>query len=123
MKDEVRGNWDLRKRTEQFALDCIRLVEMIPQTIAGKHIGGQLLRASTSVAANYRASRLAQSKAGFIAKQSIVIEEADESEFWLDMLCKSKIFETEETARLKNEAHEIASIFISSRRTAQQNKR
>ena len=122
MKDEGKRMTDLRKRTEQFALDCIRLVEMIPKSFAGKHMGMQLLRSSTSVAANYRASQLAQSKLVFISKLSIVIEEADEAEFWLDMLGKSKIFDTEETARLKNEAHEIASIFIVGRRNAQSKK-
>ena len=62
------------------------LVEKLPNTYLGNHIRGQMIRAGTSVAANYRAARLAQSRASFISKISIVIEEADESRFWCEII-------------------------------------
>jgi four helix bundle protein len=72
---------ELKRRTKEFAHRCVKLALALPKTQPGNHISGQLIRCATSVAANYRASCLAQSKAGFIAKLSIVLEEADESAF------------------------------------------
>ncbi|MGD8663112.1 MAG: four helix bundle protein, partial [Desulfobacterales bacterium] len=77
---------ELKLRTKKFAHRCVRLAMALPNTKLGNHIQGQLIRCSTSVASNYRAARLAQSKAGFISKLSIVIEEADESYFWLEFI-------------------------------------
>ena len=77
---------DLKKRTKQFALRVINLVESLPNTQAAKVIGNQLLRSSTSVPANYRASCRARSNAEFMAKLGIVEEETDESVFWMEML-------------------------------------
>lgn len=74
-------NTDLKLRTKIFAHRCVKLALSLPNTYLGNHIKGQLIRASTSVAANYRATCLAQTKASFISKISIVIEEADESNF------------------------------------------
>jgi len=68
----------------------------LPNTYLGNHIKGQLIRASTSVAANYRAACLAQSKASFIAKISIVIEEVDESLFWLEFINDEKLISFKE---------------------------
>ena len=72
---------DLTERTKKFAHRCVKLVTALPETPLGKHIQGQLIRCSTSVAANYRATCLSQSQASFIAKLSIVLEEADEAAF------------------------------------------
>ena len=77
---------DLKKRTKQFALRAIKLVESLPKTQTAKVIGDQLLRSSTSVPANYRASCRARSNAEFRAKLGIVEEETDESVFWMEML-------------------------------------
>ena len=76
---------DLKKRTKQFALRAIKLVESLPKTQTARVIGGQLLRNSTSVPANYRASCRARSNAEFRAKLGIVEEETDESVFWIEM--------------------------------------
>jgi len=76
----------LTERTKEFAHRCVKLALALPETALGKHIRGQVIRCSTSVAANYRATCLAQSKAGFIAKISIVLEETDESAFWLEFI-------------------------------------
>ena len=110
---------ELKLRTKKFAHDCIRLVLQLPNTYLCNHIKGQLIRCSTSVAANYRAACLGQSKASFISKISIVIEEADESEFWLEFIIDESLLNKDQVDSLKNEAHELASIFISSRMTAQ----
>ncbi|MGI8838489.1 MAG: four helix bundle protein [Pyrinomonadaceae bacterium] len=75
---------DLKKRTKQFALRILKLVAALPNTVEGRAIGGQLVRAGTSVAANYRAACRGRSKAEFIAKMGTVEEEADESAFWLE---------------------------------------
>lgn len=110
---------DLKDRTKKFALDCITLTEKLPNTYLGRHIKGQLIRCGTSVAANYRAAKHGQTKPVFISKLSIVIEEADESEFWLEVIEEKQIIRDNEVSKLKNEAHELASIFIKSRMTAQ----
>ena len=114
---------DLRNRTKKFAIDCIALTEKLPNTYLARHIKGQLIRSGTSVAANYRAAKHGQTKAVFISKISIVIEESDESEFWLEIIEENHLINKDpEVNRLKNEAHELASIFIKSRMTAQKNK-
>jgi four helix bundle protein len=73
---------ELKQRTKEFGHRCVKLALELPNGQLGKHISGQLIRCSTSVAANYRASCIAQSKASFISKLSIVLEESDESSFW-----------------------------------------
>lgn len=113
---------ELKNRTKKFSHECTKLALLLPNTYLGNHIKGQLIRCSTSVASNYRAVCLAQSKAAFISKISIVIEEADETEFWLEFILDENIFQTETVGKLRIEAHELASIFISSRITAQRNK-
>lgn len=99
----------------------MKLALTLLNTFLGNHIKGQLIRCSTSVAANYRAACLAPSKASFVSKISIVIEEADESEFWLEFIIDEKLLKQEDVEALKKEAHELASIFIFSRMTAQRN--
>ena len=86
---------DLVGRTKKFAHDCVKLAVNLPNTYLGNHIKGQLIRCSTSVAANYRAARLGQTKAVFISKISIVIEEADEAEFWLEFIVDEKLLTKE----------------------------
>ncbi len=108
---------ELIKRNKRFAVRCVRLAENLPDTKLGNHIRGQLIRCSTSVAANYRASKLAQSRAAFVAKLSIVIEEADETEFWIELGCEFNLFELTEAKKLIKEAHELASIYIATRNT------
>jgi len=82
---------ELKKRTKAFAHRCVKLAVALPDSLLGNHIRRQLIRCSTSVAANYRATLLAQTKAAFISKTSIVIEEADESEFWLEFIMDEKL--------------------------------
>lgn len=110
---------ELKNRTQDFAHRCVKLALSLPNTILGRHLQGQLIRASTSVAANYRAVCLAQSKASFTSKLSIVIEEADESLFWLEFILKENLIKKERIAGLIKEAGELTAIFIASRKTIQ----
>jgi four helix bundle protein len=113
---------ELKKRTKEFAHRCVKLAITLPKTDLGTHIRKQLIRCATSVAANYRATLLAQTKAAFISKISIVIEESDESEFWLEFVIDEKIIQKKRILPLFNEAHELTSIFVSTRKTAQKRK-
>jgi len=112
---------ELKKRTKKFAHDCIKLATLLPENSIGWHIQKQLIRAATSVAANYRASCHAQSKASFVSKISIVIEEADETEFWLEFIEEENLLKDTIISSLISEAHELASIFVATRKTAQKN--
>jgi four helix bundle protein len=110
---------ELKKRTKEFAHGAVKLSVTLPKSVLGEHIGKQLVRCATSVAANYRAAALSQTKASFVAKISIVIEEADEAEFWLEFIIDERIVAKENVSPYLNEAYELASIFIQTRRTAQ----
>ena len=115
-------NIELKRRTKQFALRCIKMSYALPDTSLGKHIRGQIIRSSTSVAANYRAACLAQSKAGFIAKLSIVVEEVDETLFWLEIIVEEKLLQKVKIESLVQKADELTAIFISARKTARKNR-
>jgi four helix bundle protein len=113
---------ELKIRTKQFAHRCVKLSTALPKTQLGNHIRGQLIRCSTSVASNYRAAGLAQSKASFISKLSIVIEEADESYFWLEFIIDERLLKKNLVEPLLNEADELTAIFVTSRKTAGRTK-
>ena len=112
---------ELKKRTKEFAHKCVKLSASLPNSYLGNHIKGQLIRCSTSVVANYRAACRSQTKAGFIAKLSVVIEEADESYFWLGFIIDEKLIVNQEIKELLSEADQLTAIFISSRKTARRN--
>ena len=114
---------ELKRRLKLFALRILKLVAALPRTIAGKVIGGQLARAGTSVPANYRAACRARSKAEFISRLGVVEEEADESEFWLEMIVDSGLMKLRLVQPLITEAHEIVAIMTSSRISAARNQR
>lgn len=109
---------ELRKRTKEFAHRCIKVAMALPDTALGRHVRGQLIRCSTSVASNYRAACIAQSRASFISKISIVLEEADESYFWLEFIIDEKLLKKDPVSPLLKEAAELTSIFMASRKTA-----
>jgi len=108
---------ELKDRSKCIAHRCVKLALKLPDTLLGKHISGQLIRCSTSVAANYRATCLAQSQASFVSKISIVIEECDEVEFWLEFIVDAELMSKERISDLIKEANELSRIFISSRKT------
>ena len=113
---------ELIKRTKEFAHRCVKLAMALPETALGKHLRRQVIRCSTSVAANYRATCLSQSKASFTAKLSIVLEEADEAAFWLEFIIDEKLLKENIVKPLFQEAKELTKIFASSRMTASTKK-
>ena len=110
---------ELKERTQGFAHRCVKLAHALPNSTLGRHIKGQLTRCATSVASNYRAACMAQSKASFISKLSIVIEEVDESYFWIEFIIDENIMKKEQVEPLLKEADELTAIFTTSRKTAQ----
>jgi four helix bundle protein len=107
----------LRDQTKQFAIGIVKLVGIFPNNEESRIIGRQLMRSATSVAANYRAVCRARSKAEFIAKIGIVVEEADETVFWLEMITDLNILSPEKTGELFKEANELLAIFSASNQT------
>ena len=109
----------LRERTKRLAIRIVKLFRILPATEEARVIGRQVLRSGTSVGANYRAVCRARSRAEFTARMGVVIEEADETVFWLEMLIDCGVLPRERLAGLLNEADELVRIFAASRRTAQ----
>lgn len=101
-----------------FAHRCVKLASALPRSELGRMIAGQLMRSATSVASNYRAACLAQSKAAFVAKISVVLEEADESAFWMEFIIEEKLLSAQRVASLYDEAQELTRIFAASRKTS-----
>ena len=108
----------MKIRTKNFAKRVINLCRILPETREGKLIGNQLFRSGTSVGANYRAACRGRSRADFIAKLGIVLEEADESLYWLEILAETEIIKPDLLRSLMNEAEELVSIFVASLNTA-----
>jgi four helix bundle protein len=108
----------LKDRTKNFALRIIPVIRSLPPGLEGRVIGHQLLRSGTSVASNYRAVCRARSRAEFLAKLAIVIEEADESAFWLELLIDAGLVPESKLNDLKCEANQLVAIFNASRTTA-----
>ena len=109
---------ELKKRSKQFAIRVIRMIQALPKTDVARVIGKQLLRSATSVAANYRAVCRARSKAEFVAKMGVVVEEIDESVFWLELLVDTDIVTPSRMGELQKEASELLAIFAASQHTA-----
>ena len=108
----------LRDRTKAFAVRVVRVYRTLPYKTDAQILGKQLLRSGTAVAANYRAACRARSKAEWIAKIGIVVEEADETVFWLEMLCDCEIVSRERLRELTTEAQELSALFTASQHTA-----
>ncbi len=112
-----------RKRTFDFGIRCIRVVEALPKSATAQVIGRQLLRAATSVGANYRAAVRGRSRADFIAKLGIVEEECDEALHWMEVLIELKIVPEPRLADLQREGNEILAITVASIKTARRNSK
>jgi four helix bundle protein len=112
---------ELKKRTKRFALEIIKLVDELPNTLAGRTIGNQIIRSGTSVASNYRSACRTRSNADFISKITVVEEESDETLFWLELIVESNLLKKERVLSLLKEADELTAIFTSSGKTAKQN--
>lgn len=110
-------NQELKERTMDFAVRVLMMVDALPKTTAGKTVGNQIARSGTSVAANYRAALRAKSDADFINKITIVLEEADESGFWIELAEKAKLLPSKRLKALLQEAEELTKIFNATRAT------
>jgi four helix bundle protein len=112
----------LKARTKQFAIRIVRVFKSLPKNDEARIRGKQLLRAGTSVAANYRAVCRSRSKAEFISKMSVVVEEADETAFWLELLFETSIIAEARLRELLTEANELLAIFAASLWTARERR-
>ena len=112
------GPQELRDRTKAFAVRIVKLYRSLPHTADSQVVGKQLLRCGTAVAANYRAACRGRSRAEWIAKIGLVVEEADETVFWLEMLSDCDIVNSERCKDILKEACELSAIFTASRHTA-----
>jgi four helix bundle protein len=113
----------LKERTARFALNALDFCRSIRNTWEGRRIGDQLFDAASSVAANYRSACRGRSKAEFVAKLGIVVEEADESEFWLVFAGRACLGDPQTRVRLLEEARELLAIFAASQITAKYGRR
>jgi four helix bundle protein len=109
---------DLKARTMSLAVRVLRLVAHLPQTVQGRTVAGQICRSATSVGANYRAALRSKSRADFINKIAIVLEEADETHFWLELIEATKLLPAEKIRALTAETEELVKIFNATRRSA-----
>ena len=109
---------ELKLRTKKFALRVVKVFQSLPRSDDARTLGKQLLRSATSVAANYRAVCRSRSKAEFVARLGVVVEEIDEAVFWLELLVESGIVTPGRLGNLQREANELCAIFVSSQLTA-----
>ena len=112
----------LKARTKSLAVRIIKMYASVSKSDEGKIVGKQILRSATSVAANYRAACRARSQAEFFAKMSIVVEEADETLFWLEILEQSNLVSTDKLKDLKTEITALLSIFAKARKNTGKNE-
>mgnify|MGYP000654588977 CR=1 FL=1 len=110
---------ELKARTKQFALRVFRLADALPKTAAGRVIATQLSKSGSSVGANYRAACRGRSKAEFRAKLGVVVEEADESAYWLELIIEGELLPAERVEPLLGEAGELCAIMVASRKNSE----
>ena len=112
---------ELKARTKEFSIEIIKLCKLFDKSDVARISARQLIRSATSVAANYRAACRGRSKAEFIAKLHIAVEEADETVFWLEIIIEADVYRGESINQLLKEAKEILYILSSSHKTAKEN--
>ena len=111
----------LQQRTKKFHIDVIKLCEHLPRNAAGFEIAKQIIRSAGSVGANYRASLRAKSTKDFIYKIEVVLEEADESHYWLEVIRDANLINSKTLSELISEANELTAIFAATDKTAKAN--
>ncbi len=111
---------NLQDRTKEFAIEVFRFCADLPNEPSCRVIRRQLMRSASSVGANYRAACHARSRAEFLSKMAIVEEEADETEYWLELLDELHVVSGTRLAKLQDEAHQITSMIIASIKTARE---
>ena len=113
---------ELQQRTKKFHVDVIKLCSDFPKNAAGFEKAKQLIRSAGSVGANYRATVRAKSNADFIYKIEVVLEEADESLYWLEVIKDAELKSGSEIDRLIDEANQLTAIFAATDKTAKSNR-
>ena len=114
---------ELRDRSRTFSMRIVRLYGALPKSVEAQVMGKQVLRSGTSVAANYRAACRARSRAEFVSRLAIVVEEADETSYWLGMIAEAGLFSAKKLQPLQQEALELTKIFSAARNTSQRGKK
>jgi four helix bundle protein len=115
----MQKSWDLRERTMDFAVCGFKFCRTVQTSDESREVLRQLRKALSAVAANYRATRRAQSDPAFVAKLAVVVEEADESGFWLDFLVRLEIVKRQSVDALLKESGELVAIFTKSKKTVE----
>lgn len=110
-------NEELKIRTKKFSISILNLIEVLPNKVATRVISNQISRSATSVGANYRAVCRSRSDKEFVSKMNIVLEEADETLFWLEIIMEMNWMDCEEVKKIWKEGNELTSIFVSSLKT------
>jgi four helix bundle protein len=113
---------ELKQRTMRFSLRVLKFADALPTKISGRTIANQVVRSGTSVAANYRAALRAKSRADFVNKITIVLEEADETLFWIELTELASLLPAKRLLALRTEAEELTKIFNATRATARNHK-
>jgi four helix bundle protein len=114
---------EFKNRTFEFGIRVISAVEALPKTETARILGRQLLRAGTSVGANYRAAARARSQADFISKLGVVEEECDESAYWMEVIIARKLLTRAQLKKIVAEANELLAITVASIKTARRGHR
>ncbi len=114
----MRRSEELQERAKRFAVDVVRTIDPLPYRRSTDILGKQIVRSATAVGANYRAACRARSKAEFVAKMHTVQEEADETQYWIELLHESGAIAENDYRRLLSEAGELTAIFTASEKTA-----
>jgi four helix bundle protein len=112
---------ELKAQTKEFSIEIIKVCKLFDKSDVAKILARQLIRSATSVAANYRVACRARSKAEFIAKLHIAVEEADETMFWLEIIIEADVYHADRIDQLLKESKEILYILSSSLKTAREN--
>lgn len=110
-------NDELKNRTKQFSLSILKLIEKLPNSISNRIVINQIVKSATSVGANYRAVCRARSDREFVAKLNIVLEEADETQYWLEIISEMKWLNQEDLIFPQKEAGELVAIFVTTLKT------
>lgn len=112
----------LSDRLLDFAANMIKITDALPQTVAGRHIGGQLIRAGTSGGSNYEEACGAESRSDFAHKMSIVLKELKESRFWLRLIRRTKMLDFKQTDPVIDECEQLCAIVARSIITAKKKR-
>jgi four helix bundle protein len=113
---------ELKERTMQFAVRVLKLADALPRTASGKTVANQVARSGCSVAANYRSALRGKSRADFINKITIVLEEADETDLWLEIIERAALLPANRLTALRTEADQLTRIFNATRTTARNHR-